>query len=54
MTTLNVFFDNARNDKNTYRGSVTLSEMMFFTNKGAVQPGEGETEQLEADAGAAA
>ena len=39
VTTLNVFFDNARNDENTYSGSVTLSEMMFFTNEGAVQPG---------------
>ena len=54
VTTLNVFLDSARGDKNTYSGSVTLSEMMFFTNEGAVQPGEGETEQTEADAGAAA
>ena len=54
VTTLNVFLDSARGDENTYSGSVTLSEMMFFTNEGAVQPGEGETEQPEADAGAAA
>ena len=54
VTTLNVFLDSARGDENTYSGSVTLSEMMFFTNEGAVQPGEGETEQTEADAGAAA
>ena len=54
VTTLNVFLDSARGDENTYSGSVTLSEMMFFTNEGAVQPGEEETEQPEADAGAAA
>ncbi len=39
VTTLNVFLDSARGDENTYSGSVTLSEMMFFTNEGAVQPG---------------
>ena len=54
VTTLNVFLDSARGDENTYSGSVTLSEMMFFTNEGAVQPGEEETEQSEADAGAVA
>lgn len=38
VTTLNVFLDSARGDENTYSGSVTLSEMMFFTDESAGQP----------------